>query len=62
MQSERKEKQEKPKGKLQTDIQCTFYQISEQIIFLIQRLIILLLPEDRGTLVTRAYIKESNYS
>ena len=46
MQSERKEKQEKPKGKLQRDIQCTFYYISEQRIFLIQRLIILLLPEE----------------
>ena len=45
MQSERKEKQEKAKGKLQSDIQCTFYKFSEQRIFLIQRLIISLLSE-----------------
>ena len=40
MYSEHKEKQEKAKGELQGDIQCTFYQLSEQRIFLIQRLII----------------------
>ena len=45
MQSEYKEKQEKAKGKLQSDIQCTFYYFSEKRIFLIQHLIILLLYE-----------------
>ena len=34
MQSEYKEKQEDTKGKLQSDIQCTFCQFSEQRIFL----------------------------
>ena len=35
----------KAKGKLQSDIQCTFYWFSEQRIFLIQHLIIFLLYE-----------------
>ena len=34
MQSEYKEKQDDAKGKLQSDIQCTFCQFSEQRIFL----------------------------
>ena len=34
MQSEYKEKQEDAKGKLQSDIQCTFCLLSEQKIFL----------------------------
>ena len=45
MQSKRKEKQEDAKGKLPSDIQCTFCLFSEQRIFLIQRLIIFLLYE-----------------
>ena len=45
MYSEKKEKQEMAKGELQGDIQCTFYQFSQQRIFLIQRVIIFLLYE-----------------
>ena len=45
MYSEHKEKQEKAKGELQGDIQCTFCKFSEQRIFLIQRNIIFLLYE-----------------
>ena len=45
MQPEYKEKQEGTKGKLQIDIQCTFYYYSEQRIILIQCIIIFLLYE-----------------
>ena len=45
MQSEYKEKQEDAKGKLQSDIQCTFANLVSKEYFSIQRLIIFLLYE-----------------
>ena len=37
MQPERKDKQQDAKGKVQSDIQCKFWEFGEQRIFLIQR-------------------------